>query len=119
MPGPTTPPPAPGLIDRFQRRLDLIQPGQILFDLMVEEAYDSNAFETSTNPQSDFVTVIVPGLAIELAEGKTSLSLRYTPEILLYSRFPELNRVDHALRFAASWDPTPGLRLFLRDSLLI
>ncbi|MGH7382919.1 MAG: outer membrane beta-barrel protein, partial [Candidatus Methylomirabilales bacterium] len=46
-------------------------------------------------------------------------SLRYTPEILLYSRFPELNRVDHALRFAASWDPTPGLRLFLRDSLLI
>jgi hypothetical protein len=86
---------------------------------MVEEAYDSNAFDTSTNPQSDFVTVIVPGLAIELAEGKTSLSLRYTPEILLYSRFPELNRVDHALRFAASWDPTPGLRLFLRDSLLI
>jgi len=118
-PGPTTPPPAPGLIDRFQRRLDLIQPGQILFDLMVEEAYDSNAFDTSTDPKADFVTVIVPGLAIELAEGKTSLSLRYTPEILLYSQFPELNRVDHALRFAASWDPTPGLRLFLRDSLLI
>ena len=119
VPGPTTPPPAPGLIDRFQRRLDLIKPGQILFDLMVEEAYDSNAFDTSTNPQYDFVTVIVPGLAIELAEGKTSLSLRYTPEILLYARFPEVNHVNQALRFAASWDPTPGVRLFLRDSLLI
>jgi len=118
-PGPTTPPPAPGLIDRFQRRLDLIQPGQILFDLTVEEVYDSNAFNTSTNPQGDFITTIVPAVAIEQVAKDASLSLRYTPEILLYSRFPELNRVDHALRFAASWDPTPGLRLFLRDSLLI
>lgn len=119
VPGPTAPPLAPGLIDRFQRRLDLIQPGQILFDLTVEEAYDSNAFDTSTNPQYDFITVIVPGLAIELVEREASLSLRYTPEILLYARFPEVNHVNHALRFAASWDPTPGLRLFLRNSLLI
>ncbi|MCI0484446.1 MAG: hypothetical protein L0Y78_07675 [candidate division NC10 bacterium] len=63
--------------------------------------------------------MIVPGLAVELAEGKTSLSLRYTPEIQLYNRFSELNTVNHALRFATSWDATPGLRLFLRDSLLI
>ncbi len=118
-PGPTAPPIAPGLIDRFQRRLDLIQPGQILFDVTVEEVYDSNAFDTSTNPQHDFITTIVPALAIELVEANTSLSLRYTPEILLYARFPELNRVDHALRLAASWDATPGLRLFVRDSLLI
>ena len=118
-PGPTTPPPAPGLIDRFQRRLDLIQPGQLLFDVTVEEVYDSNAFDTSTDPQGDFITTIVPGLAIELAEGKTSLSLRYTPRIFLYARFPEENHVDHSLVAAASWDPTPGLRLFLRESLLI
>jgi hypothetical protein len=110
---------APGLIDRFQRRLDLIQPGQILFDVTVQEVYDSNAFDTSTNPQHDFITVIVPSLAVELVEANTSLSLRYTPEIQLYNRFSELNRVDQALRFAASWDPTPGLRLYLTDSLLI
>jgi hypothetical protein len=115
----TVPPDAPGLVDRYQQRLDLIQPGQLLFNLSVEEVYDTNAFNSSGNPQDDFVTVIVPAVAVQQTAKNASLSLRYTPRILKYIRFPELDRVNHTLRFAGSWDPSPGLRLFVRDSLLI
>jgi len=118
-PLPTTPPPAPGLVDRYQQRLDLIQPGQLLFDLTVEEVWDDNAFNTGTGEKEDFITVIVPAVAIDQRGAKTSLNLRYTPRILKYARFSELDRVDHSLRFAADWDPSPALRVFLQDSLLI
>lgn len=109
----------PGLTDRFQRRLDLVQPGQVLFDLTVEEVYDTNAFNSSTDPQDDFITVIVPGIAVEQVAKNASLRLRYTPRINIYNKFSEQDRVNHTLAFAGSWDPTPGVRLYLRDDLLI
>ncbi len=118
-PLPTTPSPAPGLVDRYQQRLDLIRPGQLLFNLTVEEVWDDNAFNTGTEGKEDFITVIVPAVAIDQRGAKTSLNLRYSPRILKYARFSELDRVDHSLRLAADWDPSPGLRVFLQDSLLI
>ena len=102
-PSPTATPPAPGLVDRFQQRLDLVQPGQILFNLTVEEAYDDNVFQTSTNTESDFITVIVPAVSLDRTRRDTSLRLQYTPRILLYADFSELNRVNHSLLAAASW----------------
>jgi hypothetical protein len=118
-PSPTATPPPPGLVDRFQQRLNLVKPGEILFNLTVEEAYDDNAFQTSTNTQSDFITVIVPAVAIDRTRRDTSFRLQYTPRILLYADFSELNRVNHSLLAAASWDPSPWLRVSLRDNLLI
>jgi len=118
-PSPTATPPAPGLVDRFQQRLNLVQPGQILFNLTVEEAYDDNVFQRSTNTQSDFITVIVPAVSIDRTRRDTSFRLQYTPRILLYADFSELNTVNHSLLAAASWDPSPWLRVSLRNNLLI
>ncbi len=115
----TAPPDAPGLVDRFQRALDLVQPGQLLFDLTVEGVYESNAFNTSSGPRDDFAVMIVPGVAMEQRAKNASLSLRYSPRILRYIEFSELDHVNHTLRFAGNWDPTPGVRLFLVNSLLI
>lgn len=118
-PGLTAPPAAPGLGDRFQRRLQLLPPGQLLFDLSVEEEYDDNAFRLGGRREADFRTVIVPAVALERKRGRSSLSLRYTPRIFEYVRFPELNRVDQSLVAAGSWNPTPRLRASVRESLLI
>jgi hypothetical protein len=118
-PGPTAPPTALGLSDRFQRRLELIPAGRILFDLTVEEEYDDNAFAVGDDREEDFRTVIVPAIGVERVKRKSSLRLRYTPRILRHARFSELDRVDHSLVAATSWNPTPKLRISVQESLLI
>ncbi len=117
--GPTAPPSAPGLVDRFQQRLALVPPGRLVFNLTVEEEFDDNVFQVGGNRQSDFRTLIVPAIALQKGTGKTWLNLTYTPRILRYTRFPDLDRVDQSLSAAAAWDAAPWLRISVRESLLI
>ncbi len=119
-PPPTAPPVvAPGLVDRFQQRLELVPAGQILFSLTVEGEYDDNVFGEQDDREDDFRIVIVPAVAVERVRKTSSLRLRYSPRILKYIDFTDEDRVDHSLVAAWSWDTTPWFRVSVRDSLLI
>ena len=54
--------------------------------ITVSETYDDNIFLTKTNKVSDYITVVTPGISMNLLQEHTSLQLRYAPS---FYRYPE------------------------------
>jgi len=65
--------------------------------LSVAESWDSNIFNSTTNPQSDYIFRALPALTLSLSALETSLNL--TSELLFnyYADHPELNNTSQAL----------------------
>jgi hypothetical protein len=97
--------------------------GQILTltpSLSLGERYDDNIFETSTDKESDFVTVVTPGIQLRYQPtSSTLLELDYRTDFEFFAQNSDQNQIGQrgTLRFASPI--TPRLSLTVRDSLII
>jgi hypothetical protein len=83
----------------------------------VTEAYDSNV-TLSTNPTSDFVTSLIPGLAIEFKDYPFTLTLSAGLAMQVYAENPSLNTFTDNISASGSlsYAPTSRLTLSLTDT---
>src|SRR4029434_10284239 len=69
--------------------------------LSLGERYDDNIFETQTNKQHDFITVLSPGIRVQYLPTAptlgTQLDLNYHANIGFYTDHSSLNNVGHLL----------------------
>lgn len=57
--------------------------------------YETNVFQTRTNPKADAVSRASPGLLVEYVAGPASLSAGYRAEILTFLELPRQDTVHH------------------------
>lgn len=83
----------------------------------VTEAYDSNV-TLSSNPTSDFVTSLIPGLALEFKDYPFTLTLSAGLTMQVYAENPSLDTYTDNVAFsgALSYAPTSRLTLSLSDT---
>jgi hypothetical protein len=83
----------------------------------VTEAYDSNVTLTS-NATSDFVTSLIPGLAIEFKDFPFTLALSASLTMQVYAKNPSLDTYTDNITAAGSlsYSPTSRLTLSLGDT---
>src|SRR3989449_11444431 len=115
--------------------------------LSIGERYDDNIFETQTNKQHDFITVLSPGIHVQYLSPTPTLgtpfllpifeSGRRAPELLLeptpappldldyhaafqfFHNNSNQNNVAHRLALTAAWPLAPSLQGRLRELLLV
>jgi hypothetical protein len=83
----------------------------------VTEAYDSNVTLT-TNPTSDFVTSLIPGLALEFKDYPFTLTLSAGLIMQVYAENPSLDTYTDNISAsgALTYEPTSRLTLSLADT---
>jgi len=81
--------------------------------ITLSEEYTDNLFLTDGDEESDFITVVSPGLALDFLGKRSELSLFYSPGFSFYQEYDELNSVRHR----ASLEGTRGLSRRLTLSL--
>ena len=64
--------------------------------ISVSETYDDNIFLTETNKVSDYITVVTPGISMNLLQEHTSLQLRYAPSFYRYADRDDQNSTAHS-----------------------
>jgi hypothetical protein len=84
----------------------------------VSETYDDNIFLTKTNEVSDYITVVTPGISMNLLQEHTSLQLRYAPSFYRYADRDDQNNTSHSAGLAFGQDLVKGLRFTLTDTYL-
>jgi hypothetical protein len=98
------------------------QPSQRLTitpSLSLGERYDDNVFETQTDKQDDFITVISPGIRVQyfptaLTLG-TQFDLDYRAAIEFFADHSSQNNVDHRLSLSLVSPLAPSLNVSLRN----
>jgi hypothetical protein len=91
--------------------------------LTLGERYDDNIFETQTNKQHDFITVLSPGIRVQYLPTAptlgTQLDLEYHANIEFYADHSSQNNVGHLLSLTLASPLAPSLQVSMRELLLI
>jgi Putative beta-barrel porin 2 len=92
-----------------------LQPEDVLFmkagpltlrpQLSLSETYNDNIFYQGQNPVEDFITVVSPGLKLQLGRPEHNyISLGYTLDQLFYIRNPDLDAPQHTVDLADQFE---------------
>jgi hypothetical protein len=91
--------------------------------LSLGERYDDNIFETTTNKQDDFITVISPGIRVQYLPTAptlgTQFDLDYRADIEFFADHSSQNNVGHRLSLTLVSPLAPSLDVRLRELLVI
>ena len=91
--------------------------------LTLGERYDDNIFETQTNKQHDFITVLSPGIRVQYLPTAPTLGTQfdfdYRANIEFYAEHSSQNNVGHLLSLTLASPLAPSLDVRLRESLVI
>ena len=91
--------------------------------LSLGERYDDNIFETQTNKQHDFITVLSPGIRVQYLPTaptlETQLDFNYRAAIEFYADHSSQNNVGHRLSLTLASPLAPSLQVSMRELLLI
>src|SRR5215813_12809607 len=91
--------------------------------LSLGERYDDNIFETQTNKQHDFITVLSPGIHVQYLPTAptlgTQFDLDYRAAIEFYADHSSQNNVGHSLSLTLVSPLAPSLDVRLRELLQI
>ena len=68
---------------------------QVTPSLAYTGEYDDNLFRTQTNPSTDFVNTVSPGIAVEARPAKHILTADFRADILRYVNNPDLDTVRY------------------------
>jgi len=82
------------------------------------ELFDSNVFLQPTDTQSDFITVISPGLILNLPVKQHQFTLGYRADILEFARLTQENTVNHTGQFRAEAHYAGGWSWYVEDQPL-
>jgi hypothetical protein len=97
--------------------------GQILNltpSLSLSERYDDNIFQTSTDKETDFVTIVTPGIQLRYQPASdTLLELDYRTDFEFFAQNTEQNQIGQRGTLRFSSPITPFLSLTMSDSLII
>lgn len=113
-------------IDPFRRPTDpqeLTEPRRAPLTLTptlgVGEEFNDNIFLDNENKEWDFVTLLSPGLVLEVESPTYRLAASYSFTSEIYARHPELNEAfnRHTFNLDAFWRATPRLTLTVFDTL--
>ena len=101
-------------------------PGQRLLltpSLSLGERYDDNIFETQTNKQDDFVTVLSPGIRAQYLSTEptvgTQFDLVYRADAQFFADNSSQNDVAHRLFLTLESPLTPSLEVCVRNLLVV
>jgi hypothetical protein len=86
--------------------------------ITVSETYDDNIFLTNNNKVSDWITVVTPGIAMNLVAEHTNLQLRYAPSFTRYADRDDQDNTSHSAGLTFGQDLAQGLRFNLTDTYL-
>lgn len=91
--------------------------------LSLGERYDDNIFETQTNKQHDFITVISPGIHVQYLSPaptlETLFDFDYRAAINFFAEHSSQNNVGHRLLLTLAAPLAPSLDVRLRELLVI
>jgi predicted porin len=91
--------------------------------LSLGERYDDNIFETQTNKQHDFITVLSPGIRAQYLTPEptlgTQFELDYRAAINFYADHSSQNNTGHFLSLTLASPLAPSLDVHMRESLVI
>ena len=83
--------------------------------LSVKEEYESNVSQSATDEQDDFLTIIIPGLALELPVGRHRFIGGYRAEFLNFADLSDQDTTHHIATLGMSLDFPGGLLVKLDD----
>jgi hypothetical protein len=87
--------------------------------LSLGERYDDNVFETRTDKQDDFITVLTPGIRVQYLPTAPTLGTQfdfdYRAAIEFFAEHSSQNNVDHRLSLTLASPLAPSLDVRLRD----
>jgi hypothetical protein len=91
--------------------------------LSIGERYDDNIFETRTDRQDDFITVLSPGIRAQYLTPEptigTQFDLDYRTDIQFFAEHSSQNDVAHRLSLTLASPLAPSLDVRLRDLLRV
>src|SRR5215813_11004220 len=91
--------------------------------LSLGERYDDNIFETQTNKQHDFITVLSPGIHVQYLPTAPTLGTQfdfdYRTNIEFFADHSSENNVGHHLSLTLDSPLSPSLQVRLRDLFLV
>jgi Putative beta-barrel porin 2 len=91
--------------------------------LSVGERFDDNIFQTFSNRENDFITVVSPGICADYVSTAptpdTDLYLKYQANIESFAKHSSQNQVSHQGSLNFSSQLTPALSLRVADTLVI
>jgi hypothetical protein len=91
--------------------------------LSLGERYDDNIFETRTDKQDDFITVLSPGIRVQYLPTAPTLGTQfdfdYRAAIEFFADHSSQNNVDHRLSLTLAAPLAPSLDVRLRELLRI
>ena len=91
--------------------------------LAIGERYDDNIFETRTDRQDDFITVLSPGIRAQYLTPEptigTQFDLDYRADVQFFAEHSSQNDVAHRLSLMLASPLAPSLDVRLRDLLLV
>ena len=102
------------------------EPGQRLMvipSLSLGERYDDNVFETRTDKQDDFITVLTPGIRVQYLPTAPTLGTQfdfdYRAAVEFFADHSSLNNVDHRLSLTLASPLAPSLDVRLRELFVL
>lgn len=63
--------------------------------ISVSETYDDNIYLDPQNEQSDYITAVSPGIALDMKKSRSELVLSYVPSFVFYGKNSEENTTRH------------------------
>jgi hypothetical protein len=91
--------------------------------LSLGERYDDNIFESNTNKQHDFITVLSPGIRVHYLPTAPTLGTQfdfdYRASIEFFADHSSENNVGHLLSLMLDSPLSPSLQVSVRELLLI
>mgnify|MGYP006302733281 CR=1 FL=1 len=83
--------------------------------ISLEEQYDDNIDLEPDNEESDWITLVSPGVLLELEDHDTLLSLDYEAGFSFYRDNPSRDSTRHMAEIALDQDVTAHTRLHISD----
>src|SRR5919202_5570562 len=91
--------------------------------LSLGERYDDNLFETRTNKQHDFITVLSPGIRVQYLPTAptlgTQLDFDYRAAFEFFADHSSENNIAHRLSLTLASPLTPSLQVRVRELLQV
>jgi hypothetical protein len=105
------------------RILPQIPSGQILVlipSLSLSERYDDSIFQDDTDEETDFVTIVTPGILLQYQPAsETLLELDYRADIEFFAQNTDQNQIGHRGTLSFSSPITPSISITASDNLII
>jgi hypothetical protein len=86
--------------------------------LQISEEYNDNIDTDDKDEESDFITIISPGILISRESKVSKAELRYSPGFSIYADNSEYDEIRHNLNMSYARDLTKNTTFTLRDRLL-